>query len=223
MNIARMIAAGVLGGGAAVPWYKTVPLIAAYTPIGAASLAASYVNLVSPGTYDLTTNAAPVFSSTLGWQCISGQNNRLVTGIVPSNTVNRYAIVKFAGGDTNNAHRWLFGCNASPSCFFGYKNASSDGTPDVWNGDGTPYNQDANVEEATIVINGLKVYKDGLHIGSISAGASYDQGDKGIVICALNNNGTITQYFLGYIQAFAYGEGTLLTDEQISTLGAALP
>lgn len=53
---------GGSGGGAPVPWYLAggVPLAnveAAWQPIGAANLAASYLNLINPGTNDLAPNA----------------------------------------------------------------------------------------------------------------------------------------------------------------------
>ena len=58
--------------GGVVPWYLAGGIakancIAAYQPKGAASLAASYVNLVTPGTYDAAPGTAPTFDSALGW------------------------------------------------------------------------------------------------------------------------------------------------------------
>lgn len=67
----------VMGGAAAeVPWYASggAPgCIAAYQAVGAASLAASYVNLVTPGTGDLTEVAAPTWTSARGWIAAGGQ------------------------------------------------------------------------------------------------------------------------------------------------------
>lgn len=59
------------GGGGVVSWYlaggSPTPL-AAYRPIGAASYAASKVNLVTPGTYDAVDGAnVPSWSAARGW------------------------------------------------------------------------------------------------------------------------------------------------------------
>ena len=64
----RMAAAGVTGTPAAGWWVvagKTC--VAAYQPIGAASLAASYTNLANPGTYDAAPGVAPTFDAVNGW------------------------------------------------------------------------------------------------------------------------------------------------------------
>lgn len=57
-------------------------VVAAYQPKAAASLAASYSNLVSPGTNDAAPGSAPTWNSTDGW--IFNGTPYLVTGIVPS-------------------------------------------------------------------------------------------------------------------------------------------
>ena len=57
--------------------------VAAYQPIGAADLAASYSNKANPGTYDLSVKggyAAPGFSSASGWT-YSASGKILTTGI----------------------------------------------------------------------------------------------------------------------------------------------
>ena len=55
---------------AVAAWYRAggAPLpVAAYQPKGAASLAASYVNLALPGTYDAAPGVAPSFDAATGW------------------------------------------------------------------------------------------------------------------------------------------------------------
>lgn len=42
--------------------------LAAWQPIGAADLAASYVNLANPGTYDAAAGVAPTFNAATGWE-----------------------------------------------------------------------------------------------------------------------------------------------------------
>ena len=55
--------------------------VAAYQPKGAASLAASYVNLANPGTYDAAPGVAPTLTAD-GWT-FDGTTQYLTTGIVP--------------------------------------------------------------------------------------------------------------------------------------------
>jgi len=79
-----------LGGicrAAAESWWQaggTTGAVAAYLAKGAASYAASKVNLVSPGTYDLTevsTGASPSWSAARGWHTWTGKV--FDTGIFP--------------------------------------------------------------------------------------------------------------------------------------------
>lgn len=69
--------------------------VAAYQSIGAASLAASYVNLANPGTHDLTVVVAPAWSSGVGWTFGSGRF--LTADIQPANDQSWSAIVAFSG------------------------------------------------------------------------------------------------------------------------------
>lgn len=97
---------GFLGGGigpvalkrrrAAADWWQVAgqTCVAAYQPIGAASLAASYVNLANPGTYDAAPGVAPTLAAG-GWQ-FNGFTQYLTTGIVPA--AGWSAIVRISGG-----------------------------------------------------------------------------------------------------------------------------
>lgn len=89
------------GGGAALPWWTVagVTCVGAYLGKGAASYAASLVNLASPGTYDLTTTAAPNWAAATGWTG-NGSSMYLDTGITPSDA-GWSMIARFAGGSTS--------------------------------------------------------------------------------------------------------------------------
>lgn len=80
-------------GGA---WWEVAgqTCVAAYQAIGAASLEASYVNLANPGTYDLTTTAAPSWDASTGWT-FDGATTFLNTGYTPSVTQARALIVRY--------------------------------------------------------------------------------------------------------------------------------
>lgn len=84
MRIAKLIASGVLGGGRVVPWYEVVPGAAvAYCALGAADAAASYVNLITPGTKDLVTGVVPpAFDPLTGWSWDGATQHCLETGFL---------------------------------------------------------------------------------------------------------------------------------------------
>ena len=92
----------VPGLGGKKPWYlqggiSAENCIAAYKPIGAASLAASYINLANPGTYDLTApTSAPTFNPAVGWT-FNGTTQYLATGITPTNHTLYSILLRFSG------------------------------------------------------------------------------------------------------------------------------
>ena len=57
------------GGAAAASWWEVAgkTCVAAYQPKGAASYAASLVNLAQPGTYNATEGVAPTWAAGTGW------------------------------------------------------------------------------------------------------------------------------------------------------------
>ena len=71
------------GLAVAPPWWQVAgkTCVAAYQPKGAASLAASYVNLANPGTYDAAPGAAPTWASATGWT-FNGTQYLVVAGLV---------------------------------------------------------------------------------------------------------------------------------------------
>ena len=76
------------GSAEVVPWYLSggvsrANCLAAYQAIGAASLAESYVNLVNPGTYDLSGGTAPTWAAESGWT-FNGADQYKTTGIDPA-------------------------------------------------------------------------------------------------------------------------------------------
>lgn len=87
------------------PWYLAggVPAancIAAYKPIGAASLAASYINLANPGTYNAAPGVAPTWNATDGW-IGNGATTYLTTG-VSANQQTYTMIVRFSNVTANS-------------------------------------------------------------------------------------------------------------------------
>jgi len=113
-TIRRALGAKTLGGGLGVGvgtaiWYNAGGApdpIAAYKPKGAASLAASYVNLVNAGTYDAAPGVAPTLGAG-GWT-FNGTTQYLTTGITP-NTANWSALVQLANGASGATVNTPFG------------------------------------------------------------------------------------------------------------------
>lgn len=85
-----------------MPWYNNAGSIsgcvAAYDAIGAASQAASYVNAVTPGTFDLAPGTAPAWANGTGWTFTHTSSQYLVGGPTPASGWSM--ILRFAGPST---------------------------------------------------------------------------------------------------------------------------
>jgi len=73
--------------------------VAAYQPKGAASLAASYVNLAQPGVNDAAPGNAPTFATATGWTFVAANSQYLTTGIVQPGSTSWSTFVRFSGSD----------------------------------------------------------------------------------------------------------------------------
>jgi len=99
--------AAVMGGGAApAPWWFIAgqTCVAAWQPIGAANLAASYINLANPGTFDAFPGTAPGWAVGVGWQA-NGTTQYLRTGVIPGSLTWSF----FIRGTTSSAVAWWGG------------------------------------------------------------------------------------------------------------------
>jgi len=84
--------------------------VAAYQPKGAASYAASLVNLTGNTDYDATEGIAPYWDSTNGWDFLATNNPKhLWTGITPANDQTWSMIVKFDNSAVNTSQA-MAGC-----------------------------------------------------------------------------------------------------------------
>lgn len=83
----------------AQPWYSVpgATCVAAWQAEGAASYAASLVNLANPGTYDLTAVGSPAWNASDGWS--GGAGDYFTTGYTPPDTSQSYTLfMKFKSG-----------------------------------------------------------------------------------------------------------------------------
>lgn len=91
--------------------------IAAWRPKGAATYAASKVNLANPGTYDAVDGAAyPTWDAINGWKADRTQSQYLATGITPVNNQTWSGFVRFTNAATIVAMP-LFGAHGLSSFF----------------------------------------------------------------------------------------------------------
>lgn len=221
---------GVLGsgrGGAAAAWYlaggvSAANCIAAYTPKGAASLAASYDNNAAPGngladgTYDAAPGVAPTFDTATGWSFANSEY--LTTGITPGSGWS--AAVRFSNASTDNAY------------LFGAKGSKFWGILPRYNASSVLYLVGASTatgQQKTPVLNGGVV--------TVAGAAAYRNGsDEGLTLiqdsspapfflgASNNGSGTAENKFTGKIQAIAIYNVTLdaATVAAISAAMAAL-
>lgn len=219
----------LLGQGGGLPSWITAGgislsnVVAAYQPKGAASLAASYTNLVNPGTYDATPGVAPTWDTVNGWK-FNGTTQYLDTGIVPSIQQDWTVVTRYSYPDPNSAFCSLFGC--SPASNVGMISAivtsDVDDTYYYYNGSFLVKTQVRTVLEGVIAIAGNKAYFNGVaESGTISADATVN--DRSLYIGTHNNIGAA---FFGASmasrrQAFAI-YNTVLTAPQVLAVTNAM-
>lgn len=208
---------GVLGGGAApVPWYLAggVPsanCIAAYQPVGAANIAASYINLANPGTYDLTTTAAPTFSAETGWAFPGTRNKFLQTGITPA--AGYSMIIQFSESSTNVVLAGAFKIGAY------FQINPNQATNEVLYQSGGTMAVAVGMAAGNLCVAGNRGYRDGV----IEAGTIPGWTDSAytIWIGGTNNNGTLSNGYVGKIQALAIYDVTL-TAPQVAAIASRM-
>ncbi len=184
------------GGTVAVPWYRAggAPApVAAYLAKGAASQAASYANLVTPGTYDLTTTSAPTWDATNGWT--GGGTKYLNTGITPANDQTWAMLVRYTGA---TASQTMLGVYSGSDRFFALAGYYFN-TVTYWAGNAK--NVSPALASGVIGLAGNKGYRNGVaESGTIPAGAG--SITHAIYLLARNTTGTATEQFSGSIQAY---------------------
>lgn len=108
------------GMGAVVePWWLSGGIaagncVAAYQPKGTASLAASYVNLANPGTYDAYPGVAPTWDAVNGWIFSGAQYLR--TGITPAGDQTWSCVARYSNITVKN-YAPLLGANNATAYF----------------------------------------------------------------------------------------------------------
>lgn len=184
--------------------------VAAYQPIRAASLLASYINLANPGKYNAAPGVAPTFDASTGW-IFDGTTQYLDTSIYAENS--QWSMI-IGGGPAR----------AGASDFSGtpYKRFSLLATTPTGAGYGAGSGNEVgsnNIITHSIAIAGLDGYANGIY--DISGTGSWTgAGTKTVNIGAINT--TIGRYFYqGLIKSLAIYNITL-TAAQVSAITTAM-
>jgi hypothetical protein len=189
------------GGGSAAGCYG------AFRAIGAASLAASYVNIITPGTGNLTTIAAPTFDAATGWTCNGSQALLFPLAIA-----------------TGSSAMFRYSDRVGDGCFFGSAVGSADFA--VQQSGATRYfdngTQTSVVNAATSGVIGLTDYgySNGTAITTQMSGAGDHASGAGI---GGNKTGAanVSASFNGKIQAVAF-YNIILTPTQVGIITTAM-
>lgn len=202
-------------GGAAPAWWPAGTIIA-YQAKGAASLAASYVNLANPGTYDGTTAAAPSFDAATGWT-FNG-STYIDTGWAPPLLSGLYTLLcRFSAGATDGTRAC---CGAGqPGLFLSLRPAQG-GKRTYLNG-GFLYDYTA-VSSGVIGLAGQKAFLNGAKEAGAITSASTSGGYGALQVgCEATGVGLRGNYYSGQIQAIALVAG-VLSDSDYAALSAAM-
>lgn len=194
---------------AAASWWVVAgkTCVAAYQPKGAASYAASLVNLASPGTHDAAAGVAPTFDTATGWT-FDGATTYLDSGVIPYNTQDQCLIVRFSGlAAVPQYPSWSYRGNGR---MFGIQaDGGANNRMQYINGAGgvkVPF-----ATSGVCAVSGNRGYRNGMDEG-ISIGAWTGAIDRTLYVGA-GNAGVATGFVDGKIQALAYYSNSLTAGE----------
>ena len=199
-------------GGGRVPWYRAggapVP-VAAYQPKSAASLAASYVNLANPGTYDAAPGVAPTLGAS-GWS-FNGTTQYLTSPLFLHGTT--HSVIVRVASVTNGG------------CAFGtFSGLVYQLVPKAAGGieyrTSAIYTIAPQMTDGVIaMVPGLGGYRNGVYETPVAA-AALTSGVT-LAIGARNNGGAIQVFLAGTIAAIAI-YSSVLTADQVAAVSAAM-
>lgn len=175
--------------------------VAAYQPKGAASLAASYVNLANPGTYDAAPGVAPTFDAATGWT-FNGSTQYLMTGVVPSSGWSM--AVRFANVSPASTFRVIVGSQGVGNTRFYIAFGSN---PRYVYGNGYVNVIDSGLTNGVLAHAAQYCYKDGVSDGQISD--AFSGTGKEIYVGAHNSIGVLEFFLSCQIQAVSIYSTTL--------------
>lgn len=176
-------------------------VVAAYQPKGAADLAASYVNLANPGTYNAFPGVAPTWDAATGWTFDTTQYLR--TGLVPNGS-NWSFFARFSDVSIN---MYVMGGRHGPQDRELAYNLTAGGHVLYRYGNATVTFYTTAPAYGVIGLAGVDGYLDGSDVVTL-ASATISGSTQELYLGKLNNNGVIAGYG-GAIQAVAIYSTTL--------------
>jgi hypothetical protein len=201
-----------------LPWYLSGAIpksncIAAYAPKGAASYAASKVNLVTPGTHDAVDGAAyPTWNATDGW-IGNGTTQYLTTDITPDGD---YSVVVMLNTATPQAGNILGAVTTLPSTNrFSLQYGAGPGYAIVYSKGTTQVTVAPSCPSGVLAISELNAYRMGCLDSAI--GGAWGVPLLPIYIFCRNLNSAANGFWAGNIQYLAI-YNTALTSSQLSSI-----
>ena len=184
--------------------------VAAYQPKGAASYAASLVNLANPGTYDATApGTAPDWASGTGWD-FSVSNSYLSSGAAPTGGWSMFAAFD-SGLDAVNL---IMGCRVGANNQdFTLLLGDYGDTHRACNGSGYIQGSD-RIQEGVYGVAGTLAFLNGVQESGTTAGTASNA--LPIFLGANNNNGSLHLKFSGNMKAAVIYSDTLTPAEAIA-------
>jgi hypothetical protein len=182
---------------------------AVYQPIGAADLAASYVNLANPGTNNAAPGVAPTFNAATGWT-FNGSTQYLDTGLAPAHGWSM--LVRFSGG-TNTG--FVAGAGTSTESFYFRPNNAAAGRA---YGYGNLKTVAGALTAGVMGMGGATAYLNGASEGAIGGTIA---GTPPEVVIGARRSASVATFFAGSVQAFALYD-TTLSAEQVADISAAM-
>lgn len=202
------------------PTTGSFTVVAAYQPIGAANLAASYVNLANPGTYDTAPGDAPTFDVADGWT-FNGSSDYLTTGITPGSTWT--ILVRYSNRGSGTVSLAVATAAANTAPFFGAVTVGGNQWYIVWGNNGAQ-NYAQSATSGVIGQASNNRYFDGAAIGALTG--SWTGTPQELLIGGQYNTApTVYRFWSGKIQAVAIYSTTLDATQmaEISANMAELP
>jgi hypothetical protein len=187
--------------------------IAVYAPVGAASLAASKVNIVNPGTFDLTTTTDPAFNTLTGWRFTGASGAFLDTGVTLQNTytvIARTNVLTF--GQSSSGRLWAAGADTHFSIPI---STAGENVAQYKNGSTVLTNVATAVGVKSHCIANTNAYLDGVDVGDVAVAAL----SAGTLF--IGNRSAGARELNGYVYHFAV-YNTTLTPAQVLALHNAM-
>ena len=180
--------------------------IAAYEPDLAVDLAASYVNLANPGTYDAAPGTAPTLVAG-GWSFVNGSSQYLTTNIAPTSGMS--ALIRFSSWTRPAGPSTLLGAFGSASV--AYVIQSTTGT-NLRTYKSTVADNSTNVTSGVVAIAAQRAYLNGFVLPNTMTAGSLTS--LKLFIGGLNNGSaiqfatvTIARIYIYLIDITAYMAG----------------